>query len=181
MSDMGGIVVGVADVPSPRVGGRGIMGAMVDLQAHDIEVHVIVAADGTGRAVPAREYEDFIRHSRPDFLQDAPLDSGCRYRARFRDEPGIEGSGRTQRTAIDDLYEARKQRQEKAARAAEDPLSGFMRHATALIAGVTKMGWQPDGAPAISPGADGGGEVTLTLRLARCREVHVFAVDEHRL
>jgi len=60
----------------------------------------------------------------------------------------------------------------------EDPLSGFMRHATVLVGSVTKMGWQVSGSPAISPDADGGGEVTLTLRLAHRRQVHVFAVDE---
>jgi hypothetical protein len=121
---------------------------VIDLQPHDIEVHVIISSTG-----------------------------GSWYRARFKDEPEVEGIGSTQRRAIDDLYEARKQRQEKAARATEDPLAGFMRHATALIEGVTKMGWQASGSPAISPDA-GGGEVTLTLRLARRRTVVVFAVDE---
>jgi hypothetical protein len=126
----------------------------------------------------ARKYEDFIRHALPDFLQGAQLDAGCWYRARFKDEPGVEGIGRTRDRALSDLHEARKWRQEKAARSAEDPLSGFMRHATVLINGMTKMGWDVSGSPAITPDADGGGEVTLTMRLARRREVHVFAVAE---
>jgi hypothetical protein len=126
---------------------------VIDLQPHDIEVHVIVSPNG------------------------AP-GGGSYYRARFKDEPEIEGTGLTERSAIDGLYEARKQRQQKAARPAEAPVSGFMRHATELIGSVTRMGWEVGGSPAISPGPDGGGEVTLTLRLAHRRTVVVFAVDE---
>lgn len=132
---------------------QGIIGHVIDLQPHDIEVHVIVSPDG---APGGRSF----------------------YRARFKDEPEIEGTGSTKRRAIDDLYEVRKWRQEKASRPAEAPVTGFMRHAAALIGDVTKMGWQVGGSPAISPDADGGGEVTLTLKLARRREAIVFAVDE---
>lgn len=54
-----------------------------------------------------------------------------------------------------------------------------MRHAAILIESVTKMGWQISGSPAISPnGEDGGGEVTLTMKLAHRRTAIVFAIDE---
>lgn len=112
------------------------------------------------------------------FRHDAPLGSRGWYRARFKDDPEVEGIGSTERRAIDDLYETRKQRYEKTPSPPEDPHSGFMHHATALIGTVTKMGWQASGSPAIALDADGGGEVTLTLRLARRRTVVVFAVDE---
>jgi hypothetical protein len=95
-------------------------------------------------------------------------DAGCFagwIRARLKDAPEVFGIGLTRESALRDLHLAHSDALDRAAEAAEHPLARFMRQAVALVGIVTRAGWQIDGSPAVSPGADGGGEVVLTLRM----------------